>query len=223
MSPPWSRQELEDLRDLELFADDVDLTDEAVERLRLLPRAAVEDFFASGGELMPPPPLAPYQPPVCSIDADVSALAAALRAAGRVGLLELTGLPPMPFAELQAVFDDLHAAEGLSSWYPSGLTLKDAHATKPDATADMKRILDLNPKRLSEAETALLHYGATSQCSTASQAAVVAFGAVVAFWRQCADAVAPRLRAAVAAAAGTDSILEDDHLDVCSKLHAAAW
>ena len=35
----------------DLFADDVDINDDAFERLHLLPRAAVEEFFLSGGVL----------------------------------------------------------------------------------------------------------------------------------------------------------------------------
>ena len=199
--PPWSRPQLLEIGE-DLFADDVDINDDAFERLHLLPRPMVEEFFLSGGVLPPPPP-PPFKPPSCSINSNK--LASALQAAGQVGLLELADLPAVPFAQLQSVFDNLHAG-GTSSCYPPNLKVKDANAKKANESADQKRILDLNPKRLREAEDLL-----ASIDSSSDEAA--AFRAVVAFWRSCLDDVIPALTRAVAKAAGSDAILEDDHYD----------
>jgi hypothetical protein len=166
-----------------------------------------------------------------------------MKAAGHVGLLALTDVPAAPFDELRRVFDDLHAGGG-AACYPPGLGLKDAHASKPDATADMKRILDLNPKRLREAEA--LYAASDEQPGAAAGTtsgggtdggtdgstdgstdggthadARAAFGAVLRFWRASAEGIAPKLREATALAAGSAAILQDDHYDfrsVCLSL-----
>ena len=143
----------------------------------------------------------PYQPPSCSVD-DADALATAIEAAGHVGLLQLTDVPVMPFGALQTMFDDLHTTGGSGgNCYPAGLALKDAHSLSE--TADEKRMVDLNPQRLGEAEAAL----AENKVPTAASAA---FRSVVDFWRQCEGTLAPKLRAAMSA---SDATIEDDHLE----------
>jgi hypothetical protein len=206
----WSREKLEDIA-TDLFADDcLPLDDATVALLALLPLKTVEQYFLSGGTLPAPP--APYSPPSVSLDASIDDISVAMQAAGRIGLLEITGLPVVPLVELQAVFDDLHqtATSGGAphGCYPNGLGLKDAYASSAASSGkdDMKRILDLNPRTLAEAEASLgLWQGAAPVAS--------AFGAVVNFWREMADAVAPKLRRAVAAAASCDALLEDEHYD----------
>ena len=157
--PRWTRAALEELAD-DLFADDVDLMDEHVQALQHMPKAKVEAFFLSGGILPPPPPPPPppYTPPSISINATAEELANTIRAAGKHGLLQLTDLPTAPFANLQAVFDDLHAGHQTRPCYPPGFVLKEANASGVGGAvgADQKRILDLNPRRLEEAEDALL-------------------------------------------------------------------
>jgi hypothetical protein len=212
---------LEELEDIatDLFADDcLPLDDATVALLAPLPRATVEQFFSSGGVLPSPP--AAHKPPCVSIDSDE--LAEAVRAAGRIGLLELTGLPPVPLAELQLTFDELHRNGGRAPkgacCYPDGLSLKDAHASSASSAAsvkaDMKRILDLNPRTLAEAEALLRTREASADgILEALPGSVAAFQAVVEFWRAMADTVVPRLRRAVATAASNDALLQDEHLD----------
>ena len=237
---PWSKAELEDAA-TNLFADDMlPLDDAIVEALSSLSLAAVEEFFVSGG-VMPNPP-EPFAAPSVSLTEDVAAIAAAMQKAGKIGLLEITDVPTVPLTALQATFDDLHSRSGqsLAPFHPRSLKLKDAYAKEKrgakndsgssakhsgssakdsgsSAKPDMKRILDLNPKTLAEAEAALQLENSCSGDACAGDACVdvpcADFKAVVNFWRECADSVAPKLRSAVAIAAGSDAILSDTHFD----------
>ena len=168
----------------DLFADDVELTDEIVERLSRLSMSEVEAFFANGGSVEPPPTMMPalpskppspsiqwtrpvveagiYWPPSISFGCSAEILGAAMRAVGECGLLQLDGMPRAPIDDIQCVFDDLHAREqghALDGMYPKGTALKDPHASgvarAGDAPADMKRTLDLNPATLVQAEKSL--------------------------------------------------------------------
>lgn len=211
--PPWTLEALEELA-TELFADDLlPLGATAYELLKPLDQRTVEHYFLNGGQLPPPlpPPPPPREPPSCSVNASSEDLAGAVRSVGQSGLLTLSDMPIAPFAELALVFDDI-CSERLGVAYPSGLAVK-AGAT---AGADMKRILDLNPPKLAEAAAVLTNGIGAAELPAAGAAAAEAthaFASVVSFWQQCASEVAPKLRAAVAAAAECNDILCDNHFD----------
>ena len=207
----WSRSDIEDIQQ-ELFADDVSWSHD---ELRYLSRSVIEQFFVSGGVLPPPQP-PPMLPPSISFASEHGELAAALLAAGRLGIIRITDLPlDAPFAGLQAVFDDAQASSAAAApraYYPKGFALKDNSGGA--VGADRKRILDLNPKRLAAAQEALDGIGPSASAATdAEDPALEAFRAVVSFWRTTADTVAPKLRAAVTRGACCDAIDGDDHFD----------
>ena len=221
----YSRESLESMQ-ADLYADDVNLSEAIIERLQGLPLDLVERFFLDGGVMPPPPPPpipptgAAYTPPsVCFAQCSTEELAAAMSLAGaHGGVLEIIGLPASPFSDIECIFDDLHGAtqdgRKIDAAYPPGLVLKDALKAggSAAASADMKRVLDLNPDRISAAEAAFASLAAAA-VDAPEPAARKAFGAVIRFWRACCDEVAPKLTAAVARAAGSADVKHDTHYD----------
>jgi isopenicillin N synthase-like dioxygenase len=221
----WSRSELESIR-ADAFADDVDLTDELVERLRLLPLEHVEAFFLDGGVLLPVLPPVPnagedYTPPTISYVCSPSEFAAAVRSVGtHGGLLRVSDLPVAPIMHIQCAFDDLHDAaqtgKSADPIYSPELVLKDACATAAGIesahSADPKRIIDLNPERLAAAEDRLLSQ-ASSCDGLAETSPQAALRAITRFWRELCDSVAPKLTAAIVSASSCPLIANDSHFD----------
>ncbi|KAJ3183726.1 hypothetical protein HDU85_002155 [Gaertneriomyces sp. JEL0708] len=125
------------------------------------------------------------------------------------GVLRITGLPTVPFKDLQALFDVLNEVPELgqraNQAYTKNQVYKDSFGQgNGGPNVDHKRLLDLSPERL---EAILLHDPELAILLIRDHALILQF------WESLANEAAAKVVDALALAIGTDSIKEDCHFN----------